>query len=169
MYMYSTVDCLPALFWTSSSKALGCIDFVLLRRPTISGVTACSGSTTGKRSSDTCFPLWRQLSTQSTDTRWMPFFTAFSRVVFLPSLKIYLEITCIINRVLLMSNWLFYRCTGNIKNALSSHLIVLRQLDEVLCRLVSLWIEALLLICQVTNTMMVNQWFSLHKYGHTRM
>ena len=86
------VDHLPALFWTSSSKALGCMDFVLLRRPTISGVTACSGSTTGKRSSDTCFPLCRQLSTQSTDTRWIPFFIAFSRVVFLPSLKICLNI-----------------------------------------------------------------------------
>ena len=42
------VDLVPALFWTSSSKPLGCMDFVLLRRPTISGVTACSGSMTKK-------------------------------------------------------------------------------------------------------------------------
>ena len=65
------------------------MDFVLLKRPTMSGVTACSGTTTGKRSSDTRLPLCRQLSTHSTDTRWIPFFNAFSLVVFFPSLNIW--------------------------------------------------------------------------------
>ena len=86
--LVATLRTVPALFWTSSSNALGCMDFVLLRRPTISGVTACSGITTGKSPSDTRFPLCRQLSTHRTDTRWMPFLSALSLVVFLPSLKI---------------------------------------------------------------------------------
>lgn len=132
-------DLVPALFWTSSSKALGCMDFVLLRRPTISGVTACSGSTTGKRSSDTRFPLCRQLSTQSTDTRWIPFFIAFSRVVFLPSLKICLEIFIKKGVSINVQLIILQVCYANIKNALSPHPTALRQLDEVLCRPVSLW------------------------------
>ena len=69
-YMYYwTNKKLPALFWTSSSKALGCMDFVLLSLPTNNGVAASSGEITGKRSSDTRFPLCRQLSTQRTDTK----------------------------------------------------------------------------------------------------
>ena len=78
---------IPALFFTSSSKALGCMDLVRFKRPTTSGVRLLSGVMTGKRSSDTLLHPTRQLSTHRTDTKWIPFFNAFSRVDDLPSLK----------------------------------------------------------------------------------